>query len=89
MLIDSFILTEHALAEMTKRNIPLETVTEVLRGPEQIVEERWGRNCYQSRIVFPNGGTYLVRIIVDFSDIPPTVRTVYRTSKVMKYWRLQ
>jgi hypothetical protein len=87
MITNGFRLTDHALGEIAKRRIPLEFVNEILLAPEQIVPERRGRNCYQSRVVFPNGGTYLVRIIVDLKDIPPTVRTVYRTSKIKKYWR--
>ncbi len=31
--------------------------------------------------------TYLVRVIVDLHTEPPEVVTVYRTSKISKYWR--
>ena len=61
MELNGFKITDHALGEIAKRRIPLEIVGEVLLSPEQIVPERRGRNCYQSRIVFPSGGTYLVR----------------------------
>ena len=87
MELHGFRFTDHALEEMTKRRIPLEIVGETLVSPEQIIPERRGRSAYQSRKVFPTGGTYLVRVIVDLQDDPPSVRTVYRTSKVAKYWR--
>ena len=43
---------------------------------------------YQSRIVWgePSKG-YLLRVVVDVDRDPPEVVTVYRTSKVEKYWR--
>ena len=84
----NFRFTDHALQEIAKRRIPMEFVIESLDDPEQIVPERFGRKCYQSQKVFPNSRTYLVRVIVDMKDIPPTVRTVYATSKIAKYWRL-
>ena len=43
--------------------------------------------AYQSRIEFGEGKVYLVRAIVDDTVDPPMVITVYRTSKIGKYWR--
>ena|ERR1017187_1665346 len=83
----NFRFTDPSLEEIAKRQIPMEFAIETVVNPEQIVPERFGRKCYQSRKVFPNGRTYLVRVIVDKKDIPPTVRTVYATSKIAKYWR--
>jgi len=31
--------------------------------------------------------TYLLRVFVDVDRVPPEVVTVYRTSKLPKYWR--
>jgi len=81
--------TDHALMEIAKRRIPMEFVEQTLEDPEQIVPERRGRKCYQARKRFSNGRTYLVRVIVDIADTPPTVRTVYRTGKIAKYWRAE
>lgn len=87
MLLYGFRFTDHALEEMERRRLTIEIVKEVLMSPDQVSIERGTRLAYQSRVVFPNRGTYLVRVIVDTSDTPPTVRTVYRTSKILKYWR--
>ncbi len=62
--------------EIAKRQIPIEFVEQTLDDPEQIVPERRGRKGYPARKVFSNGRTYLVRVIVDIADVPPTVRTV-------------
>lgn len=49
---------------------------------------RDGREVRQSRIPFPpDGAVYLVRVIVDLSPDLDTAVTVYRTSKIDKYWR--
>jgi hypothetical protein len=79
--------TEHALLEMRRRQIPIEIVAEVIESPNQIVFAHSGRKAFQSTKIFPNGRTYLVRVIVDTTSVPPMVRTVYRTSKIAKYWR--
>ncbi len=47
---------------------------------------RPGREVLQSRIAL-QGKTYLVRVFVDVDRKPPEVMTVYRTSKIEKYWR--
>jgi hypothetical protein len=85
----NFRFTDHALDEIAKRRIPMAFVIESLEDPEQIVFERFGRKCHQAHKVFPNGRTYLIRVIVDMKDVPPTVRTVYATSKIEKYWRAE
>jgi hypothetical protein len=44
--------------------------------------------CSKSRIAF-EGGVYLVRVFVDVERDPPEVVTVYRTSNIAKYWRVE
>jgi hypothetical protein len=46
-----------------------------------------GRRAYQSQLDFTNGKVYLVRAIVDEGFEPSVVVTVYRTSRISKYWR--
>ena len=49
---------------------------------------RPGREVRQSRVPFPPADTvYLVRVFVDVAAGTETVVTVYRTSKIDKYWR--
>jgi hypothetical protein len=47
---------------------------------------RSGRDVLQSRIVVA-GKKYLLRVFVDIDRQPAEVVTVYRTSRVAKYWR--
>ena len=68
-----------------RRGISESVVARVLGAPEQHLRMRPGREIFQSRIRFADG-TYLVRVIVDVSSATAEVVTVYRTSKIEKYW---
>lgn len=60
----------------------------VLRFPEQTELIRKGRAVYQSRFEYGEPPkTFLLRVFVDIDRIFPEVVTVYKTSKVAKYWR--
>ncbi|MDP2111083.1 MAG: DUF4258 domain-containing protein [Thiobacillus sp.] len=78
-------LTEHAELEMQRRQVPSEWIESVMHAPEQIVTGFGGRKVYQGR-VSADDKTYLLRLIVEDWHTPPVVVTVYRTSKIEKYW---
>jgi len=81
-------LSDHAKEEMRRRDIAESEVAQVLAGPEQREVIREGRAVFPSR---SKSGSpprvYLLRVSVDIDCDPPVVVTVYRTSKVAKYWR--
>lgn len=81
-----FRLSRHALEELERRGIPYQLVSEVLQNPQQIVPEMESKKAYQSQVSM-GGKTYLLRVIVDDRIEPAVVVTVYRTSKIQKYWR--
>lgn len=80
----SYRLTEHAREEAERRGIPPGVLHTVLTQPEQIVRAHSGREAYQSRVEM-DGTLYLVRAIVESAN-PVIVITVYRTSRLEKYW---
>jgi hypothetical protein len=80
-----FRTSDHAQAEMNRRGIESTILETVLKTPEQIIETGSNRKVYQSRVEF-EGKLYLVRSIVEEDD-PAVIVTVYRTSKIEKYWR--
>jgi len=83
-----FIFTDHALNEMARRQITENNVKLVLAKPEQTEMVREGRAVYQLRLEMGEPPkTYLIRVFVDINPRPPYVVTVYRTSKIEKYWR--
>ena len=83
--IFEFMIAPHAKSAMERRGIAESVVREVLAAPEQRQPVRPGREVLQSRIEL-GGKRYLVRVFVDISRDPPEVVTVYRTSKIRKYW---
>ncbi len=82
-----FIYSRHAQEELVRRGIPKMLVDSVLSNPEQVVPEQGGRVTYQSRVDFGAGRIFLLRVIVVDQVDPAVVVTVYRTSKIEKYWR--
>jgi hypothetical protein len=86
--IASYVLTPHARFVMERRGIPESVINQVVAAPEQRIGVRPHRDVLQSRVSFPDG-TYLVRVFVDVNCAPVEVVTVYRTSKIEKYWRKQ
>lgn len=86
--ITKYRLSDHAQFEMRRRQIEESTVADVLRSPGQTETVRPGRAVYQSRLeVGDPPATYVLRVFVDTDPELAEVVTVYRTSKVQKYWR--
>lgn len=81
-----YVITPHAAFEMQRRKIAGAIVRGVLAAPEQRHAVRAGRDVLQSRIIL-TGKTYLVRVFVDHDRSPAEVVTVYRTSRIARYWR--
>jgi hypothetical protein len=83
-----FRYSAHAIREMAKRNINRSDADAVLSTPMQKVKEHEEIVCYQSRIHLSDK-PYLLRVMVNETMNPFLVVTVYKTSKISKYWRLQ
>jgi hypothetical protein len=82
-------LSPHAEQEASRRGIDASIIRAVANAPEQVLPVRTGREVRQSRVAFPpDGKLYLVRVFVDREPNAETVVTVYRTSKLSKYWRI-
>ena len=84
--VRQYVITPHAAFEMARRRVLDSIVRGVLAAPEQRHSVRPGRDVLQSRIAF-DGKTYLVRVFIDIDRSPAEVVTVYRTSRIAKYWR--
>lgn len=79
-------LSKHVQEEMARRGIPLAIIESVLASPAQKVPEHGNVVCYQSKVDI-NQKLYLVRVMVNETATPAKVVTVYRTSKINKYWK--
>lgn len=80
-------LSNHAKFEMQRRGVSEAEVEAVFREPGQKIKLASGREIWQNKIE-KEGKVYVVRIIV---ETVPTMKivTIYRSSKVKKYWRLE
>ncbi len=84
MTVPAYRITDHAREEAERRGIPLDVLHKVMEAPGQIIAAHSDRKAYQSKVEI-DGKLYVVRAIVENTD-PLTVVTVYRTSKIEKYW---
>jgi hypothetical protein len=80
-------VSRHAKEELVRRQIPDLWLKSVLENPEQRIRQSGGQEILQSRVVSADGKMYLMRAVVAADKDPPVVITVYRTSKIDKYWR--
>ena len=81
-------LSRHAQEEMRRRQIPLAVVEAILAHPQQVIPQDLDKKVYQSQVELGDGKVFLVRVIVAENTAPPTVVTLYRTTKISKYWRI-
>jgi hypothetical protein len=82
-----FEISRHAQEEMDRRGVLRNWVEAILQNPQQIVDEYGQKKAYQSIIDMGTGKDYIVRVVVNDSVNPAKVVTVYKTSKIKKYWR--
>ncbi|MCX6287266.1 MAG: DUF4258 domain-containing protein [Bacteroidetes bacterium] len=79
-----YIFSQHALEQMSKRDIPKETVENILRNPDQKALQA-DLTVFQS-IERSESSEFLIRVFVNLRKSPPLVVTVYKTSKIDKYY---
>lgn len=86
----NILITEHAEFEMQRRQIPLDLMHRVVKAPEQIVPSRKGRLIHQSRFFDEQEGKeMLLRVVLDIEGDDFWVVTVYKTSRIERYWEAQ
>ncbi len=79
-----FDFSKHAIEQMELREIDIDVAKRILIKPDQIIEEL-DKRIYQS-ISLINDKPCLIRIFVNKLKIPNLVITVYKTSKISKYY---
>ena len=80
--------SKHALEQMEQRGISEDIVLEITGSPQQAIPDGLERMVYQSIKYFEKDKKeFLVRVIVNIIKQPNLIITVYRTSKIEKYWQ--
>lgn len=80
-------LSHHAQEQIVARSISLELIQSVMTFPGQVVADTTKGVVYQSKFIGRSGRPFLLRVCVDDSTNPVTVKTVYVTNKIGKYWK--
>ncbi len=80
-------ISKHARSQMEERGISEEMVLEIIASPGQTLPDGPEKLIYQSIKFFKlDNRNFLVRVFVNIIKQPNLVITVYRTSKIEKYW---
>jgi len=73
---------------MKRRGISEHEVKDVIKNPDQVIEYEKKRLVYQKKSFDrAQNKWYLFRVILEKSNKNVIVITVYKTSKIAKYWR--
>ena len=87
MAVTVICFTDHVREQMRARGISAEIVVGVIENPQQRVAASKGRSAYQSRYFDPVEQTdMLMRAIVEPRGADLVVVSVYKTSRIAKYW---
>jgi hypothetical protein len=81
------VISDHARFEMARRQLSEEMVKSVAQNPQQIVKLKKERRVYQNKYYDSSEDKeMLLRVICEERHNLLFVVTVYKTSKVEKYW---
>lgn len=80
------LFSDHAEFELSNRHIERAIVELVVTSPDAVRRGRLGRKIFQKLLFDPIlDKSMLFRVIVDETEFPPLVVTVYKTSRIDKY----
>jgi hypothetical protein len=79
-----FVYSNHAIEQMYARNINQATVETIIENPLQIILEV-DKKIFHG-IIEEDNTKYLIRIFVNRLKQPNLIITVYKTSKIDKYY---
>ena len=82
-----YVFSNHAKVEIERRKLPLDLITSVIENPQQVISKFNDRKAFQSKSIWNDGREFILRVIIDDTVVPAIVITVYKTSKIYKYWR--
>ena len=81
-------LSGHAREQAALRGIDEATVVRVAAAPDQRERTHSDREVRQSLLrMGDEARLYLIRVVVELRPLRQTIISVYRTSKIRKYWR--
>jgi hypothetical protein len=81
------IFSRHAYEQMSRRGIKSETVLRVISHPDQTIYDNEEPTIiiYQS-LIKENNQLFLLRVFVNKDKQPNVIVTLYKTTKISKYY---
>lgn len=81
-----YIFSKHAVEQMLNRSIKESDVIETLHNPDEKIYEVENQLIFQ-RVFINQGGmnSYMIRVFVNANINPTLIKTVYLTTKLIKY----
>ena len=84
------IISEHAKFEANRRHIDLELILSTARNPQQKIPGKKNRIIYQSKYYDKiNEREMLLRVIAKQTPDELKIISVYKTTKLNKYWKTE
>ncbi|MCX5991309.1 MAG: DUF4258 domain-containing protein [Chloroflexi bacterium] len=81
------VMTEHARFEAQRRGVDLKLVLSTIENPQQKIASKKNRFIFQSRYYDKiENKEMLLRVITEPAQEALKVISVYKTSKIEKYW---
>ena len=81
----SYTLSDHARERMEKWHISREMVEATLLRPEGRVHDEDGKYFYQRIVPWHSGKQHLLRVLVDETQTPLKIVTMYHTTRFKRY----
>ena len=82
-----YSFSKHALEQMDARSIPREWVEKVMDKPDQVINQG-DLIVFQSKVQ-SEASEFLLRVYMNHLVEPALIVTVYKTSKISKYYENQ
>ncbi|MCL2027980.1 MAG: DUF4258 domain-containing protein [Bacteroidales bacterium] len=83
----NFIFSNHAQEQLVRRSLDKNIVETVVLNPEQVCDDENDEDIkiYQS-MIRENNCVFLYRVFVNTKSLPNVIVTLYRTTKIKKYY---
>jgi hypothetical protein len=83
----NFIFSKHAEEQMRRRNVSRDTaISTVLHPAQMLVDDEFPEMKIFQSLIKENGQMLLLRVFVNVKQYPNIVVTLYKTSKIKKYY---
>jgi hypothetical protein len=82
-----FIFSKHAEEQMQRRNISRDTAIDAVLHPDQtLVDDEFPEMKIFQSLTREKGQVFLLRVFVNVKQHPNIIVTLYKTSKIKKYY---